>query len=256
MQNRSWMRCLLPLAIGLEGISLPGAFVVTTRPEEKNSPVSCGGLDVINYPVTELVRLPVDWDAIRNFHPDVLIFTSEYSASIACPLVKKFSNAEIISIGNATAKALLKCGIRSQVPEVRASAGVVSLIKQRSWGGKRFALFSSAKSNMIIRDFLISGGYDFRFFPIYDAIAKDLSGLPGLLAREGCLGIVFTSSQEAEIVLGNSYIAKLLKTRGLKTYAIGTVTARTMEAFGFTATEPRGNSDLKELICRIAENNA
>ncbi len=232
---------------------MPVPFVVTTRPREKNSSLSCDGLDVINYPVTELVRLPVDWDAIRNFRPEIMIFTGEYSVSIACPLVREFRGAEIISIGRATAMAITRCGAASTVPESMTSDGVVALIKEKGWGRKRFALFSSAKSNMIIRNFLDSGGYDYRFFPLYDAVARDLSGLPGLLSSPGCLGIVFTSSQEAELVLRDNHIAGLLKTNGLKAFAIGTVTARSMESLGFEVAEPRGNSDLGELICKIAQ---
>lgn len=230
-------------------------FIVTTRPADKDEPLDCPGLDVENFPVTELVPLPVDWDSLISFHPQVLIFTSSYSAKIACHMLQKFPDAEKVSIGRATAEAILECGAQSYVPSIMTSEGVVALISEKAWHGKRIAIFSSAKSNMIIRNFLASGGYDFRFYALYDSVEKDLSGLPQLLTRPGCVGIIFTSSQEASIVLQQSSVSNFIKSHGVKTYAIGPVTAMTMKKLGFPPADPQGNSDLVELLCRIAHQN-
>ena len=80
-------------------------------------------------------------------------------------------------------------------------------------GDYRFARERINKSNMIVRDFLLKEGYDFKMFTIYRSVPLDLSSLLKYILG-GCLGIIITSSQEAEIILKDQPVVSAIMNTG------------------------------------------
>ena len=228
--------------------------LIITRPEGKaTEDVNCAGIETVNVPVTQLEDLPFDVKAFRSFDPEIVVVTSARGAETIRANIGSFgSGRTYVSIGKITGDALKSIGLNSLVPEEQTSGGIVELIKHNEWKPRRIALLSSQQSNMVVRDFLLREGYDFKLFTVYRSVPLDLSGLLKYLS-EGCLGVVMTSSQEAEIILKDRPVAAAIRNTGTRIFAIGKITADTIKKMGFTPAEPVGKSILKDLVCQIRE---
>ena len=231
-----------------------GNTLIVTRPEGKAAGnINCPGMEIVNVPVTRLEELPFDTDTFRSFNPEIVIVTSARGADTIRSNIGSFGNGRAyISIGKITGDALRSIGLDSMVPDDQTSSGIVELIRRNGWKSHRIALLSSQQSNMVIRDFLLKEGYDFKLFTIYRSVPLDLSVLLKYILG-GCLGIIITSSQEAEIILKDQPVVSAIMNTGTLIFAIGKTTADTINKSGYTPADPVGKSVLKDLVCQIRE---
>ncbi len=228
--------------------------LIVTRPEGKIAEdPKCDGIEIINVPVTRLEDLPFNADEFHSFDPDIVIVTSSRSAETMGKHIELFGQSRIyVSIGSITQQALKSLGLESLVPLEQTSAGVINLLRQNDWITRKIALVSSQQSNMVIRDFLQNEGYNYRLFTLYRSVALDPLDLLKHL-ESGCLGIVITSSQEAETILNERTLSEQLIRTGTRIFAIGKTTAETIRKMGFTPAVPVGNSILQDLVCQVKE---
>ena len=228
-------------------------WIVVTRPEDKKQDEQVSRhLEVRNFPVTQLKRLPFEPQEFTDFGPDVVVFTSTVAADIIGESQIAFKEGtEFVAIGRKTADALKRMGIDPIVPEIMTSEGVIDLISGRFSNQRRIALMSSDKSNGAIENYLRKAGYQERTFTLYDSIPLPIDGLRPLIDSLDCFGIIITSSYEARIVFGPSGIAKDSIRPDLHVFAIGDVTRRTLREIGMMVSEPFGESDIAGLIRNI-----
>ncbi|MEM0157135.1 MAG: uroporphyrinogen-III synthase [Thermoplasmataceae archaeon] len=233
---------------------MSGRTLIVTRPEGKaTEDLKCEGLEIINVPVTRLEDVPFNTDEFRSFNPDIVIVTSSRSADIMDKNTGLFGpNRIYVSIGRITRQALKSIGLDSVVPHEQTSAGIIQLLERNAWKTSRIALITSQQSNMIVRDFLQKKGYNYRLFTVYRSVALDSSALSKYMKR-GCLGIVVTSSQEAETILKDHTLSEQISKAETRIFAIGKTTADTIRKMGFAPAEPVGSSILQDLICQIRE---
>ncbi len=232
-------------------------FIVTTRPEAKdNAGYSSRCFSIINVPVTSLKpNKDLDDVEIRNFKPDIVIFTSSYGTQIALERFPDifFMKPEAVAIGEKTAEALVAAGLRCRLPEIRTSEGVIEIIRNNEWQNKRIILFTSSKSNRVIEDFLVDHGYCFLTVRLYDAVPIDNAAFIQRISSPSCFGVIITSSHEAKVVhaaLSDGRLnAEIL--RNLKFFAIGAPTAKTMLELNLKVSDPPGESNIQELLTKI-----
>lgn len=233
---------------------MTGRTLIVTRPEGKaTEDINCPGIEIVNVPVTRLEELPFDAGEFETFNPEIAIVTSARGADTIRSNIGSFRSVHTyISIGKITSNALKSLGLDSLVPHDQTSGGIVELIRHNDWKSRKIVLLSSQQSNMVVRDFLLQEGYDFKLFIIYRSVPLDLSGLLGYI-HGGCLGIVITSSQEAEIILKDQPVATTIMNTGTRIFAIGKTTADTIKKSGYTPADPVGKSILKDLVCQIKQ---
>ena len=227
-------------------------IIVTTRPSGKFKPIKVPeGFRIINTPLTEITPVSVDWGLVRDFEPQVLIFTSTVGARIFIDskngIVK--DKVDVIAIGSATARELSSRFSNITIPARRNSDGIVDLLKSGDYSGRKIAVFTSAKSNRIIQNFLSENNYRYIQCDLYDANPVSRSNLTEYLSRKDVAAVIITSSQEAELfkkIAGPQATLKPL-------YAIGETTASTMEKIGIRPSEPLGKSDLESLVMEICK---
>ena len=232
-------------------------FIVTTRPEAKdNAGYSSRCFAIVNVPVTSL-KLNKDLDdaKIRNFKPDVVIFTSAYGTQTALDRFPDIfaTKPEAVAIGEKTAEALVAAGLPCRLPEVRTSEGVIEIIRNNAWQNMKIILFTSSKSNRIIENFLADHGYFFIPVRLYDAVPVDSTAFIQQISSPSCFGVIITSSHEAKVVhaaLSDGKINTALL-RNVKFFAIGAPTARTMLELNLKVSDPPGESDIRELLTKI-----
>ena len=224
--------------------------IVTTRPAIKSrSTREPFGTRILNIPLTEIVPLEQDWNAVREFNPDILVFTSTVAGNIfmeASPL-NQSANPKVVAIGMKTAEVLKKRFSDVCVPEDQSSSGIIDYFRSTDFGSRRIALFTSARSNRLVNNFLKENGYNFMQVDLYDARPSPGKEIIECLFRDEVLGIILTSSQEAEIFAS---IAGTYRNRK-PLFAIGKTTADTMRRLGLDVSEPLGKSDLGGLAEEI-----
>lgn len=225
-------------------------IILTTRPLEKFYPVNAPeGFSIVNIPLTEIRELPVDWDHIWASAPQVLVFTSTVGARIFLDHEggNSLKDPEVIAIGNATAQELSRRFHGIAVPSRQSSDGIVELLRTEKYSGKTVALFSSAKSNRIIQNYLSANGFQYIQCDLYDAVPVRKNELNDYLSRNDVVCVIITSSHEARLfreIAGSRATLKPL-------FAIGETTARTMRDLGISPSEPVGNSDLSSLVQEV-----
>ena len=231
-------------------MSEPCRIIITTRPSWKFKPIRVPeGFRIINIPLTEIAPISVDWNHIRAFAPQVLIFTSTVGARIFIESENEFvsDKIEVIAIGSATASELSSRFSNITVPASRNSDGIVDLLSSGNYNERKIAVFSSAKSNRIIQNYLSKNNYTYIQCDLYDALPVSSSKITEYLPRNDVAAVIITSSQEAEVFMDIAGPQAALK----PLYAIGETTASTMNRIGIPPSEPLGKSDLESLVKEI-----
>ncbi len=210
-------------------------FLVTTRPAEKYNEIKGLCFDVINIPVTRIIDFePPEID----FKPDVVILTSQHGAEL---FFKNYNiNAVYMAIGKKTGDEIKRHGINPLIPDDNSSYGLIRILD--NYKDKRIAMFRSKKSNEILRNFLIKNNFDFREFFLYDIVPVN-NNICNYINDERCIGVVITSSMEAEIISSMCHEIK-------NAFAIGKVTEKTLKSRNINVIKT-GNSDFNELIMEI-----
>lgn len=230
-------------------------FVITTRPSVKESGhhEDVGSLRVINIPVTKLEpnRL-FSPSAVQDFEPDIAIFTSTYGAEIFLKEVTEEMCRDVraIAIGKKTAATLKERYPDIEVPDTETSEGVTKLLGQALKEKDRVVLFVSSRTNGLISKYLDDHNVRCLSIELYAAEPVKDGKFFGQASKEGCLGVVFTSSYEVNVVF-NEILSEEEKSRlaeRIKFFAIGRTTAGTMEKLGVEVSHPLGESDLEKLL--------
>lgn len=232
-------------------------FIITTRPEQKgNSVVSSRCFDIMNIPVTSLkVNTKLNFSEIREFDPDIAIFTSTFGSRIFLELDGSTlkDNVKIIAIGSKTAEVLSERYKDVIVPGEQTSTGVVSTLKEIMRVGEKIALFVSSKSNGLIDRYLKSIGAKHHTYELYLAEIVHKNNLTERILDRECFGIVVTSSYEARAIFSEILNANQRREAisGCHIFAIGKTTAETLLELDIPVSEPIGQSNIKKLIEEI-----
>ena len=231
------------------------SILITTRPELKNSPLKLlPGFSHLNIPLTEIIELEFDSLDFESFSPDLLIFTSSTGVRIFLnkDISGKYSGAESICIGKATADALSGFTGKISLPDKRDSSGIIDLLSGGNYKNRRIALLSSRQSNNFIRNFMAGNSYNFRVYNLYDALPLKNESIAQYAKRKDVCAIILTSSQEARV------FSKIVDPAicGAKLYAIGNTTYREMLKLGFKVNAKVGNSEIQELANEIMRSNS
>ncbi|SMD31595.1 uroporphyrinogen-III synthase [Picrophilus oshimae] len=210
-------------------------FIVTIRPAEKYNEIKGSCFDVINIPVTRIVDLE---PPVIDYKPDVIVLTSEHGAD----LFFKYYNLKgiFMAIGRKTGDEIKRHGINPLIPKDESSYGLINLLDK--YKDKRIAMFRSMKSNNIIRDYLIKNHFDFKEYFLYDIVPVN-SDICNYINDDKCMGVVITSSMEAEIIVSMCH--------GIKNaFAIGRVTEEKLRSMNINVIKT-GKSDFIDLIKEI-----
>ena len=145
--------------------------------------------------------------------------------------VRCLSGAKFAVIGKATAAALLKRGIRADVvPREFCAEGLLKALKSHVCGQK-VLIARAEKAREVLPDGLRAAGAAVDVVPVYRTAAADPAE-SGLLDAmdEGVDAITFTSS--STVLNFVKAVGDISRTRDAKCFAIGPVTAKTMEENG------------------------
>ena len=151
---------------------------------------------------------------------------------------RALSNMKICAIGEATAQKLLSYGIKADiVPEEYRAEGVIDALQLLVKAGEKVLLPRAQEAREILPDSLRKMGIIVDVAPVYETVAGEADGtmLADLLAAGDIDLVTFTSSSTVKNlmkILGDRARELMEKTR---IAAIGPVTARTCEEYGFKA---------------------
>jgi uroporphyrinogen-III synthase len=165
------------------GGALAGCTVVITRPAGTGSTLArrvrvLGGVPLLLPGVS--LRAASDGDAARAQwtkaqHDDVLIFTSPAAVRYAIALAPPATRANVIAVGQGTARALHRHGIDAQVPAARQSSeGVLDLPVLQHAQGRRVALITAPDGRGLLQQQLAARGAIVREVYVYRRAAPRL----------------------------------------------------------------------------------
>ncbi len=227
-------------------------YLLTTRPEIKFNKIHTENINIINFPLTKIVDIKLDEkciNEIKNNNYDIIILTSSYGAEIFFNNYYRYiKEATFIPIGDKTLDVIRKYTDNYLIPDEKDSYGIINIIK--NYKNKKIALFRSKKSNNILNNYLKSNNYTFYEYYIYDIENIYDTKIINLLNSSNCIGILFTSSLEADIffnILKNNKIHKNI-------FAIGKITEETVIRHGYNTTFT-GNSNFEETVKEIDKNS-
>lgn len=226
-------------------------FLVTTRPQEKFSPVHTSTcFEIRNIPITRVVpRKDFNWATVLSYNPEVYVVTSAVGAELLVQGIQEDAlyGKTFIAIGNSTADVLSRSGIVSEIPESHDSSGIADLIIQK-YSRSRIALIRSSMGSPELTSALDEHRISYRDFQIYDILRRTADLTP--LSDENMVGILLTSRYEASIIL--DYVER----NGIhlsNIFAIGHTTRKFIENKGYCLSADTPNSDFEEAIRIIAE---
>jgi len=109
-------------------------------------------------------------------HDDALIFTSTAAVRYAFALAPCRTQATVIAVGHATARALLRHGIHAQTPASRQdSEGLLQLPAMQQLQGKRIALVTAPGGRGLLQQQIVSRGGSLREVHVYGRGAARLN---------------------------------------------------------------------------------
>jgi uroporphyrinogen-III synthase len=168
-----------------EGNGLAGCTIVITRPAGTGTPLAkkvraLGGTPLL-LPglslrgIADAQHAHVQWHEAQS--DDVLIFTSpaavRYAFALA-PLNK--THGDVIAVGQGTARALQRHGIRAQVPASRQdSEGMLALPSLQHPSGRRVALITAPGGRGLMQQQLAERGAILREVHVYQRTAPRLT---------------------------------------------------------------------------------
>ncbi len=227
-------------------------YLITTRPEIKFNKIYTENIKIINFPLTEIVDIKLDKEIIneiKNNNYEIIILTSSYGAETFFNNYYKYTKKVMfIPIGNKTLDVIKKYNNNYIIPDEKDSYGIINIIK--NYKDKKIALFRSKKSNNILSNYLKNNNYNFYEYYIYDIKNIYDSKIIDLINNDNCIGILFTSSLEANVFFD---ILKNKKT-DKKFFSIGKITEKTINDHGYK-TDFTGNSNFEETIKEIDKNS-
>ncbi len=206
------------------------------------------GAEVIEFPTISIKPL-ADYGAVdaalnRLDEYDWLVFTSVNGVKhfyTRLALLGKDSRAlggrKIAAIGPATAEALRERGVTPDfVPEKYVAEGVVEGMRILGVQGARILVPRAREAREVLPEELRRAGATVDILPIYESVPEDARREEVLdLLKEGRIHCVtFGSSSTVD-----NFFALIppdaLRARGVKTAAIGPITAKTLEKYGLRA---------------------
>ncbi len=231
-------------------------FLITTRPAEKNRrTINTQCFEIKNVPLTRIAK-KVEPKTLKEeleiYSPDFVVLTSRIGSEI-------FLNARIhggytiMCIGRKTAEPFLQSGQRVLVPSEQNSSGLIELISLHSRKESRIALCRSKQHNTILDEYLVSEGFNFRCFDLYEIEELHPPDLPGMLISKECKGMILTSSMEAinlAHLLGND-IHSIGLTK--KMFCIGKPTYETARRQGLECEVLDNEGDVDSMIEEISK---
>ena len=232
------------------------SFIITTRPKQKYRNISGSCFDVVNIPVTEVHisgKIKEIKKELNQFNPSVIILTSSTGSAILMNLGIS-GNFRFICIGDKTAMPLMDAGINAEIPEEKNSHGLADYIEKHVNREDRIALCRSEQHEYYIDRFLANNGYVFKDFPLYSLKAIPSDGILNHIERKHCMGILFTSSLEAQVVIEFlSEKQKLDVLNNKKVFSIGKTTSNTLIKYRIKTEAVKSESDFEALIKEISE---
>ncbi|BAB59774.1 uroporphyrinogen-III synthase [Thermoplasma volcanium GSS1] len=217
-------------------------FIISLRPAEKFVKFDSPCFDLINIPVTRLMPLDINIEKIlKESAADCIVFTSTFGVDLFFSRVN-MKGFTILGIGKATCERVQAYGHKCLYPENMDSEGLANLIISKC-KDKKILILRSKKANEVLTEKLKEEGIDFLEFRIYDAV-PDTKDFEKHYKDQNCLGVIITSSMEAEIVI------PFLKEDKKMVFSIGVTTTNTLMSHGIMP-DITGNSDFLELLKKI-----
>lgn len=243
---RKKRRALAPPKAGLAGRRI----VITRRREqarELNQALRRRGATVIELPTIALAPprswKPLDAALARLDLYHWVIFTSVNGVEHFLARLRKLGGsparlrrARLAAIGPATARALLRYGLRVDVvPEEFHAEGLVAALQKRRWRGQRVLVARAAQARELLPRQLRRQGARVDVVAVYRTVAPPASArrARAIFRRHSPDLIAFTSSSTVRnffALLGRGAARQLLA--GVAVATIGPVTSRTARALG------------------------
>ena len=231
-------------------------FIIATRPEQKYKTVSGACFDVVNIPVTEVHisnRIKEVKEELFQFNPDLIVLTSSTGSKILMSLGIS-GNFKFICIGEKTASPLIDSGLDVNIPQEKNSYGLADYIGRYVNKENRIALCRSEQHDNYIDAFLTKNGYVFKNFTLYSLAAIPFDNIINYIERKNCVGILFTSSLEAKVVIEfllNKHKIDVLNHK--KVFSIGKMTSNTLKKYRIKAETMASESNFEELLMEITK---
>jgi len=162
---------------------LHGCTVVITRPAGTGQalarrlralgavPILLPGLTLQGIPINPALRRALR-DALRD---DLLLFSSPAAVRYAAALAPLRTRANVIAVGQGTARALRQHGIpQPWVPQRQDSEGVLALPELQLLHGQRISLIGADGGRGLLREQLVARGAQLRELHVYRRVAPRL----------------------------------------------------------------------------------
>ena len=204
--------------------------IITFRPEEKFRKINLDNADIINVPLTKIIKIKIEENTIQNEYYDYVIFTSSIAVESFKEQIKNYkeflNGKKLIAIGSKTAEYL---GMECTVPDIQSSKGIIDVVSE----GSKVLLVRSKNGNPYLVKKLKEKG-SVKIINAYKSIViyDNFETIYKKLKNEYFDAAIFTSSLifKSYITIFSRY-GNPLQILPKIVIAIGDKTARTMKRY-------------------------
>jgi uroporphyrinogen III methyltransferase/synthase len=255
-----------------ENRPLLGKGVVVTRAREQASELAARlrdlGACVIQFPTIAIRELSdyseVESEILALQSWDWIVFTSVNGVKHFFRQLgeigldaRVFGGLDVAAIGPATADALRERGINPDfVPDKYVAEHVVEGLLEKGVKGKRVLIPRAKVAREVLPEQLAEAGAEVKVLPVYETVLAEENAdkLEEKLAEGEVHYVTFTSSSTVENFFTLLAPEVLKRYEGaVKLAAIGPVTAKTLEGFGFTADIQPEDYTIPGLVAALVE---
>jgi uroporphyrinogen III methyltransferase/synthase len=255
-----------------ENRPLLGKGVVVTRAREQASELAVRlrelGACVIQFPTIAIRELSdyseVESEILALQSWDWIVFTSVNGVKHFFRQLgeigldaRVFGGLDVAAIGPATADALRERGINPDfVPDKYVAEHVVEGLLEKGVKGKRVLIPRAKVAREVLPEQLAEAGAEVKVLPVYETVLAEENAdkLEEKLAEGEVHYVTFTSSSTVENFFTLLAPEVLKRYEGaVKLAAIGPVTAKTLEGFGFTADIQPEDYTIPGLVAALVE---